>query len=79
MGRTDFVRIMVGLSLTSMTPNMDMSNQELYFRSLVALFGIAVVVGAFVIESALLLQLLNGFAGLIALSIALLKRFKLWL
>lgn len=62
----------------STTHNMDMSHQELYFRSLVGLFGLAITVGAFVVEAAILLHILQALGGVIVLLLSTIKRFKLW-
>lgn len=55
-----------------------MSTQEIYFRSLVAILGIAIVAGAFIVQAAIILQILEIAGGLILTVLTLLKRFKPW-
>jgi len=57
---------------------MDMSHQEIYFRSLIVIFGLSIAVGAFVIEAVILLKLLEITGGIVLIIISTIKRFKLW-
>lgn len=55
-----------------------MSTQEIYFRTLVAILGLAIIVGAFIVQTAIILQVLEIIGGLILTVLTLLKRFNPW-
>ena len=55
-----------------------MSTQEIYFRALVVLIGLAIVAGAFIVEAAIMLKILEGIGGVIVIVITFIKRFSPW-
>lgn len=55
-----------------------MSTQEIYFRSLIVILGIAIVAGAFIVQTAIILQVLEIIGGLLLTVLTLIKRFKPW-
>lgn len=57
---------------------MDMSHQELYFRTLVVLFGLAVAVGGAVLEGAIILKILEAIGGIVIVLITTIRKLKLW-
>ena len=56
-----------------------MTTQEIYFRVLVALFGLAIFAGAFIVNAAIIMQALEALGGIIIILFTFLKRFSSWL
>jgi len=57
---------------------MDMSHQEIYFRTLVVLLGLAIATGGIVLEGILILKVIEALGGIALIVITAIKRFKLW-
>lgn len=55
-----------------------MTTQEIYFRTLIVLIGVAIIAGAFILETAIVIQLMEALGGLIVIVITFMKRFSPW-
>jgi len=57
---------------------MDMSHQEIYFRTLVVLLGLAIAAGGIILEGIIILKVIEALGGIALIVITTIKRFKLW-
>lgn len=57
---------------------MDMTNQEIYFRTLVVLLGLAIATGGIVLEGIIILKVIEALGGIVLIIVTSIKRFKLW-
>jgi hypothetical protein len=55
-----------------------MSTQEIYFRTLIVLIGVAIIAGAFILEAAIVVQVMEALGGAIVILITFMKRFSPW-
>ena len=56
-----------------------MTTQEIYFRVLVALLGLAIFAGSFIVNTVIIMQVLEAIGGLVIIFITFIKRFTSWL
>jgi len=68
---------LVSTALSS-THSMDMSHQEIYFRTLVVLLGLAIAAGGIILEGIIILKVIEALGGIALIVITTIKRFKLW-